>query len=326
MELNKGDNKVDRILNIYTRLKKGYVLNKKEIANEFKVSVKTIQRDIDDIRNYLANNFEGEQIIYDYQNRGYIIENQNDNVISAVEVFILIKILIESRAFCNEEMDGLINSIFSLISKQEQNTIKALVANEVFHFQPLTNSNSILKMIWDLNQCILKKETIKIKFKKIDGNESSRVVQPLSIVFSEFYFYLVAQIEEFNDKGPAFFRVDRIISFKLLGKHFEAKRFEDGELKKRILFMYGGDLINLKFIYKGSSIEAVKDKFPISKILDKSGDSYLVEAEVYGKGCLMWLLSQGENVELISPSYLRDEIKEEVSKMNDIYFGRGREA
>lgn len=321
MKLNENDNKANRILTIYDRLRKGYVLSKKEIASEFGVNVRTIQRDFDDIRNYLADNFQGEEIIYDYQAKGYIIDNQQNKILSGVEIFAFIKILIESRAFCNEEMNGLINSIFSAISKSEQNVIKALVSNEFFHFEPLTHNKPILKNIWDIAQCILRKEVIKIYFRKMNGQESSRIIHPLSIVFSEFYFYLVAQIEEFENKEPAFFRVDRILKFKLIGRQYKAKRFEEGELKKRILFMYGGELLHLKFIYKGQSIEAIMDRFPTAKKLNQSENKYLIEAEVYGKGCLMWLLSQGENVELISPMHLREEIKTRILKMNEIYNG-----
>lgn len=204
MNPSENDNKANRILTIYDRFRKGYVLSKKEISNEFGVNVRTVQRDFDDIRNYLSDNFQGEEIIYDYQEKGYILDNKQNKILSGIEIFAFIKILIESRAFCNEEMKGLINSIFSAISKSEQNVIKELVSNEVFHFQPLTHNKPILKNIWDIAQCILRKEVIEIYFKKINGQESSRVVHPLSIVFSEFYFYLVAQIEEFEEKEPAF--------------------------------------------------------------------------------------------------------------------------
>ncbi len=319
MNPSENDNKANRILTIYDRFRKGYVLSKKEISNEFGVNVRTVQRDFDDIRNYLSDNFQGEEIIYDYQEKGYILDNKQNKILSGIEIFAFIKILIESRAFCNEEMKGLINSIFSAISKSEQNVIKELVSNEVFHFQPLTHNKPILKNIWDIAQCILRKEVIEIYFKKINGQESSRVVHPLSIVFSEFYFYLVAQIEEFEEKEPAFFRLDRIQKFKLMKRQFKAKRFEEGELKKRILFMYGGELLHLKFTYKGQSIEAVMDRFPTAKVLNKSENKYLIEAEVYGQGCLMWLLSQGENIEIISPLHLRTEIKSKILRMNEIY-------
>lgn len=208
-----------------------------------------------------------------------------------------------------------------MVTKSERKNIRNLVNNEIFHFKELSSAKPILKTIWDIGQCILKKEVIELHFKKVNRDTGIRIVYPLAIVFSEFYFYLVAQIEEYEDRGPAFFRLDRIESFKLLNRKFkEKKRFEDGELKKRVLFMYGGELIHLKFKYSGQAIGAVLDRFPTAKILKQSEENtYLIEAEVYGKGCLMWLLSQGENIELIHPAELREEIIYKLNKMQQVY-------
>ena len=43
-----------RILSLYSRFIKGEVINKYSEAQRFGVDVRTIQRDIEDIRNYLA--------------------------------------------------------------------------------------------------------------------------------------------------------------------------------------------------------------------------------------------------------------------------------
>lgn len=319
---NSKDDKSKRILVIYDSLRRGCIVNKKELSEKFRVDKRTIQRDLDEVRNHLADSYDNEEIIYDYGKKGYRIENQICERISSVEVFAFIKILIESRAFCTEEMEGLLNSIISMVDKQEQKVIKSLVKNEIFHFQPLSHNKSILKTMWDIGQCIIRKEIIKINFEKINGEKKNRIIYPLAIVFSEYYFYLVAQIEEYDDKEPAFFRLDRIESFKMLNRKFiEKKRFEEGDLKKKVLFMYGGELIHLKIIYKGQAIEAIMDRFPTAKILSQSGDKYSIEADVYGKGCLMWLLSQGDSIELVSPIELRQEIINKIEIMKNIYEG-----
>ena len=54
MLLDYKGNKGFRLLNIYERLNKGEVVNKETLADDFGVSLKTIQRDIDDLRAYLA--------------------------------------------------------------------------------------------------------------------------------------------------------------------------------------------------------------------------------------------------------------------------------
>lgn len=315
----ENDKRASRVLYIYDKLKKGCVLNKKTMADEMGVNGRTIQRDLEEVRNYMADHYPGEEIVYDRHLRGYKIESHLDKTLSAVEVFAIIKILLESRAFCQEEMDGLLNIIHSLISKDEQRTIKELIINEKFHFQQLTHGKPLLKMLWDLGQCILKKQVIEIYYYKMDGGNAKRVIHPQSIVFSEFYFYLIAHIEDNRHQEPAFFRVDRLSSFKLLGRKFTAAKYEEGELKKRVQFMYGGQLIRLRFIYKGNSLEAVMDRFPTAVVTGQTEFGFDIKADVFGKGCLMWLLGQGEMVELISPDFLREELKDKLAGMLAAY-------
>ena len=55
----KLDNaKTFRLLNLYERLNRGETVNKKDFANAFGISEKSVQRDIDDLRIYLAECYE----------------------------------------------------------------------------------------------------------------------------------------------------------------------------------------------------------------------------------------------------------------------------
>jgi len=131
-------------------------------------------------------------------------------------------------------------------------------------------------------------------------------------MFSEFYFYVAAFIDEadesrkhfdvLNDTFPTIYRIDRIRKLKVLDEHFYVpykNRFEEGEFRKRIQFMYGGKLQKVRFKCKDTSIEAVLDRLPTAQILSEEAGEYVVSAEVFGKGIDMWLRSQGDAVKLI---------------------------
>ena len=66
-----------RTLDIYTRLCEGKVINKSEEAFRFVVGERTIQRDIDDIRAFLAeravNGSDNKKIEYSYEKKGFIM-------------------------------------------------------------------------------------------------------------------------------------------------------------------------------------------------------------------------------------------------------------
>lgn len=50
------NDKINRVLDIYDRLQEGKVIYKSEEAQRFQVNEKSIQRDIEDIREYLEQN------------------------------------------------------------------------------------------------------------------------------------------------------------------------------------------------------------------------------------------------------------------------------
>ena len=107
-----------------------------------------------------------------------------------------------------------------------------------------------------------------------------------------------------------------------MGEKFKiayADRFEEGEFRKRVQFMFPGKLIRLKLKYTGRNVEAVLDRLPTAKILSEMEDSYTIEEEVYGKGILIWLLSQGMNIEVLKPQSMREEMKKNLQDMLQLY-------
>ena len=80
------------------------------------------------------------------------------------------------------------------------------------------------------------------------------------------------------------------------------------------------------YTFSGPSVQAVLDKLPTAKIIERLGDQkYLIEAETYGDGIKMWLLSQGSWVKVVAPEEFVEEIKEEIKKMSNVYLEVERE-
>ena len=124
-------------------------------------------------------------------------------------------------------------------------------------------------------------------------------------MFSEYYFYLAAFLDDKSgfenpdDLFPTIYRIDRIKSYQILDEHFKLPykdRFQEGEFRKRIQFMYGGKLERIKFKYVGDSIEAIMDRLPTAKIVEHDEEGWVISAEVFGKGIDMWLKSQGDKI------------------------------
>ena len=79
--------------------------------------------------------------------------------------------------------------------------------------------------------------------------------------------------------------------------------------------MFAGELVKLQFRYSGAGLDAILDRIPTAEIVESSEAGYIIEAEVFGRGILMWLLSQGSAVEIIKPASLREEMKQMIQNM-----------
>ena len=297
-------NKPARMLNIYERLLAGEVINKTDLAVNFHVDEKTIQRDIDSLRNYLAENYIGNDVTVQYSKskNGYYLAGAYNDHLTNKEILALCKILLESRAFRKDELDLLINKLLMLVSPSDKKRVNEIIMNERFHYVPLCHDRKLFEPIWELSQSIIEHRIISIEYTRVDGVTRTHEVKPVALMFSEYYFYLVAYLADDRKDYPTIFRVDRIISVVDKKERFHvpyADKFEDGEFRKRVQFMYSGELKTVTFEYSGRSIEAVLDRLPTAEIISVENGVYMVSAETYGDGIYMWLRSQGEMVKVV---------------------------
>ena len=71
-------------------------------------------------------------------------------------------------------------------------------------------------------------------------------------------------------------------------------KFEEGEHRKRIPFLYTGKLQMVRFIYKGTDINVVLKRLPTAEAKQQKDGTWKVTAEVfYDLGVQMWTKSQG---------------------------------
>ena len=318
------EDKIQRVLGLYTKLINGSVINKATEAGNYNVNERSIQRDIDDIRNYLEQQGIEDGIMnsveYDRQVKGYKLKQIYKLKFTNPEILAICKILLDSRAFTKKEMEGVLAKLIdSCVPEDNRKLVKEMIRNEEFHYIQPRHGTVFMDTMWSISRAIYNHNYIEIKYQGIQGSSvKTRKLKPLAVMFSEFYFYMAAFIDDekvrenfnvINDSFPTIYRIDRIQSLKILNEKYHIPykdRFEEGEFRKRIQFMYGGKLRKVKFRYSGYSVEAILDRLPTAKILDEEPHEdgkrtvYTISAEVFGDGIDMWLRSQGEYIEILS--------------------------
>ena len=303
------DAKSSRLLVIYSRLVNGEMISKAELSAQYHVSERSIQRDMEALRCFIANQSLAQDIIYDYKQRGYRLVNMLPKGLSNSEILAVCKILLESRSMRRDEMLPILDKLIDCaVPEESRRAVMELIANEKHHYIEPHHGKSILNGLWEIGQAIKQHQYMEIEYERMKGPQCvRRRIQPVGLMFSEYYFYLTAFLEDKadfenpDDLFPTIYRVDRIRSFQVVEEHFHvpyAKRFEEGEFRERVQFMYGGKLEQLKFRYTGPSLEAVLDRLPTAEIISTDNEGWTIRAEVFGKGIDMWLRSQGAYVQM----------------------------
>lgn len=110
--------------------------------------------------------------------------------------------------------------------------------------------------MWEIGQAIHEKQYIQIQYKGMKGSTvKTRKIKPLAIMFSEYYFYLVAFIDDdkvrqnfsvIDDSSPTIYRIDRIRGFRVLDEKFHIPYvFFVGAPGQSVGLLVGGIVFNV---------------------------------------------------------------------------------
>lgn len=280
-------------------------------------SSRTIQRSIATLNSFLINSNLGQYIQYDKSTNKFLMVYNNDQNFTAKQVLLIGKILLSTRSLSEGEISLILDDQVSKLSPSHQEIVKQSIKSEYVNYNSNLYNQNLMDTIWDINKLTYDDKVLEIEYSNAKNRVKHHIVKPLYITFSEFYFYLIGLTEDFT---TLIFRIDRILDYRVVNKRLKndySKYLSEGELKKRIYFMYGGKIQRVQFEFKDGVIESVIDRFPTAKLLKKDylKNHFIVEIEVVGDGILMWLLSQGSKVRLLSPQSLVDSYQNEIKKI-----------
>ena len=315
----------ERVLEIFFRALRGEDIVVRELANEYGVSSKSISRNVSDLKAFLADHRElvgNTEFEYSHKDKCYRL--YMDEFLTNRELFALVEVMIGARAFSKVELLTLINKLRNFTTFEDRIKLNELIRNEIYHYPEVKHDcESIQDSLWQIVNCINERKEITIEYYRMDRQWKTHRICPVSVMFTDYYFYLIAFMSEGKRDKPYYFRLDRIknvIEHRTKYSVGEIPEFDEGLLRKRSLFMWPGKLRTVRFEFSGPSVQAVLDKLPTAKIIERLGDrKYLIEAETYGDGIKMWLLSQGSWVKVVAPDDFVAEIKEELKNMLNKY-------
>ena len=318
-----------RVLNIYLRLAEGKMIFIKEEVLRFDVSNRTIKRDIAEIRAALSNRYVKTTLLYNKKKNGYYLTETMTNMIQDKDVLVICKMILESRIFAKKKIEEILDNLLkSCLAKEDQKLIQELIANEKLYYTERTYRKEVSENVFDLAVAIKRQKLLLLTYQRTNTKKAATyMVEPMAIQIFNNYFYLAAYLVEcdkekedirLKEDYPVLYRADQIEYIQVLEYHDRlsyVKRFQDEEFRKRVLFAQSGPLTRIQLRYTGNQIDMIRDKLPAAEIKENGENEYIIDAEVCGDGILTWILSQGEDMELIKPLNLRDRLKEMLKRM-----------
>lgn len=297
--------KHDRLFQIlYILLNEGKTKAQK-LADQFEVSKRTIYRDIDSLSMAgipiytsqgknggisILENFTLDKSLLTEKEQNIILFGLNSIKVTDAKVDLLLSKL---GTFFNKNMDNWIEVDFSRWGYRSVDT-------ERFEL---------------LRRGILNKRIVKICYISGRGEETIRDINPLKLVFKQNNWYLQAYCQRANDYRT--FKISRIKNICLTDKIFNEMNISPPQIDGNdIEGEYENRLSLVKFIFSPNVAHRVYDEFSPDDIkIEDNGNLMVTTTMPNDFWTYNYVLSFGEQVEIIEPVLLKKEIREYLIKM-----------
>lgn len=295
------DNRLFRVL--YYILKKGKV-TASELADQFEVSVRTIYRDIDSISSSGIP-------IYTLQGRGGGIEIAEDFILSKTllsdpEKQQILSALQGLEHSTIQHENELLTKLSALFKMKNTSWIE-------IDFNNWQNNKMYEKTFNDIKSAILSKNIISFAYFSSNEKETIRRVKPVRLLFKSQDWYLYAFCLLRNDFRC--FKLSRMKNIEIHDEKFDDS-FENVILKKE---MPHDNIRYIKVKFDRKVAFRVYDELNSEITEDDDGNLYTELELVDDYNLYYYLLSFGDNVEVLEPKEVRAQIKEMITKMAEKY-------
>ena len=300
--------KLDRLLSIVVILLNKDRVSAKELASRFEVTTRTIYRDIDSI------NMAGIPIISYPGNEGgfSIMENfrferhlfTEDDIIEVLSALKGISGIIQSER---------IRSAADKFTNMIENGRKTDFDDDgiIIDMNPWGSQLSIDIDFRSIYSAIFSKLLLSFTYTDYIGNCSARTVEPISLVFKAYSWYLYSYCLDKKDYRT--FRLSRISGIKVSDKSFcrKHKKYQSEYIIKP------DTEITISFRH---SFESQISEFFLQCRIEQSTEFSIITFNAQNEEWLYKiLLSMGKNIEIVSPESVRDGFKKYLKELFSKY-------
>ncbi|WP_019913690.1 helix-turn-helix transcriptional regulator [Paenibacillus sp. HW567] len=299
--------KIDRLLSIVILLMNRPLVQAKELAEMFEVSVRTIYRDIDSI------NGAGIPVVtYQGANGGIgLMEGYrlDRNLLTERELAEIFTALQSVSSYGGNGHNLLMEKISSVIPPSQTDAFRSKTSQLIVDFSPWGLQGPLEERLTLLKEALEEKTTVSFDYVSADGHVSHRLVEPYTLVHKGAAWYLYGYCTQRQD-----FRLFKLLRMRTLVK--EKQKYSRQEIPVQDLPWGEGwkEAVNLLPVVLHFSAEGrhlAEDHFDSEELEPDGCGGYTVKVNYPENGWLYgFLLSFGTMVEVLEPEHIRCRLGE----------------
>ena len=236
------------------------------------------------------------------------------------ELRVLIDSVLFSKSIPRSKAKDLIKKLQSLGNNYFDVKVK-----HIFNLPELQRSdNKAVAFTLDtISDAITRKKKISFIYNSYGADKQLRprrkepyIVNPYQMVATNGRYYLICNYDKYDDVSH--YRIDKMTDVKILKeklknkkevKELANKEFDLPQHMAEHIYMFSGESIRVKFWTTVYMMDALVDWFGKKfDILQKDGERLLISVKVNETAIKFWAMQYGEDVEIIEPQNLRNEI------------------
>ena len=242
------------------------------------------------------------------------------------ELRILIDSVLFSKSISTRQAKGLIEKIRALASNYFNAKVSHVCnlpeLNRTTNKQAMYALDSINDAISDKKKISFIYNDIGTDFKLHPRREEPYIVNPYQIVANNGKFYLIGNYDKYDN--VAHYRIDKMTEVRILDEKIkplkDVPELSDGlNLPKHMaehVYMFSGESDYFKLKTTDDMMSQLVDWFGNDfNVMSHKGNEIIVRVYCNCSAMRYWALQYGPYVEVVSPKWMRDELKEDAEKM-----------
>lgn len=249
---------------------------------------------------------------YKENGKGYYIRDRH---IEVSEAHLLSDAICTFPFISEKQTAQLLKKVQALLSVHNRRSIKNLT---VIRADQKTINKQVFYNIEMLDEAIelRKKVTFDYYDYGIDKQlhkrrEKKYKVNPYGLIYNNEHYYLVCIMS--RQENISLYRIDRIQNIEITDINLDIREYgfdPYNEIKGALYSYTTGTTENIEFLVTPNRINDVIDKFGTALTLTEEPDGRIkVVVKTSTKGMKYWALQYLESVEVLSPTYLREDIR-----------------